>query len=361
MAVYRLHFSQKESTMKSFLGFVLVWGVLGMASGVVGQDQVAITELLNNPTGLDASREYVELFNYGPSAIDLTGWTLEDEDGDRFTFGSTSIASGDFILVVNGDAFEMDQRLTASEAKLVFEEEWLDGVADARVIGIEGVNPSSGENFSIGNSGDELILKNDSGTIVWSLAYSNDDRNGVATYLTSTQLGTIPNTYGSKGAPGIDRTGDDNGTPGFLGYEHASSTVFTPIDPAGFESDPSDLVARFGPAGSVFVGPFESGNVSASFGSPLAGPYQVITTGVAGDYNNNGIVDAADYTVWRDGNSPDSSQAGYDFWKQRFGNTSGSSSGQGSQAIPEPTSLVLLIAGGLFVAVTQARWPRALR
>jgi len=41
-----------------------------------------------------------------------------------------------------------------------------------------------------------------------------------------------------------------------------------------------------------------------------------------GDYNGNGIVDAADYTVWRDGGSPDSSQTGYDVWKANFGNTS---------------------------------------
>lgn len=42
-----------------------------------------------------------------------------------------------------------------------------------------------------------------------------------------------------------------------------------------------------------------------------------------GDYNNDGVTDAADYTVWRDGNSPDSTQAGYELWRDNYGATGG--------------------------------------
>lgn len=59
-----------------------------------------------------------------------------------------------------------------------------------------------------------------------------------------------------------------------------------------------------------------------------------------GDYNGDGTVNAADYTVWRDGGSPDDTQAGYDLWQANFGN---SGSGSGS-AVPEPASLGLLLA-----------------
>jgi hypothetical protein len=61
-----------------------------------------------------------------------------------------------------------------------------------------------------------------------------------------------------------------------------------------------------------------------------------------GDYNGDGIVNAADYTVWRDGGSPDDSQAGYDLWKANFG-TSGS--GSGSAAVPEPAGVALGLVG----------------
>ncbi len=63
-----------------------------------------------------------------------------------------------------------------------------------------------------------------------------------------------------------------------------------------------------------------------------------------GDYNGNGKVDAPDYVVWRNGDSPDSSQAGYDLWRANFGNSAGSGAGLGaSSAVPEPGSLGLLL------------------
>jgi autotransporter-associated beta strand protein len=76
--------------------------------------------------------------------------------------------------------------------------------------------------------------------------------------------------------------------------------------------------------------------------------------GVPGDYNNNGTVDAADYVVWRNGGPLQNEVAGttpgsvtaedYDAWRARFGNNSGSGSGQ-SAAVPEPTSILLVFAG----------------
>ncbi len=70
--------------------------------------------------------------------------------------------------------------------------------------------------------------------------------------------------------------------------------------------------------------------------------------GLTGDYNSDGKVDAADYTVWRDGNSPDSSQTGYDTWADNYGATSTPP----AVSVPEPTSLAVLLsaAAGLFAA-----------
>lgn len=45
--------------------------------------------------------------------------------------------------------------------------------------------------------------------------------------------------------------------------------------------------------------------------------------GLTGDYNSNGVVDGADYVVWRNGGAPDSTQAGYDLWRSNFGATGG--------------------------------------
>jgi hypothetical protein len=83
----------------------------------------------------------------------------------------------------------------------------------------------------------------------------------------------------------------------------------------------------------------------------------------SGDYNNNGIVDAADYTLWRNNmngpstalqnrnplNSGNINAGDYTFWKQRFGATSGA--GAGSLSVPEPaTCWLLAVVLGFMIA-----------
>ena len=73
----------------------------------------------------------------------------------------------------------------------------------------------------------------------------------------------------------------------------------------------------------------------------------------AGDFNNDGIVNAADYTVYRDNvgaaGLPNDNGLGtvgvahYNLWKANYGATAGSSSSV-STAIPEPTTLLLAAA-----------------
>jgi hypothetical protein len=83
----------------------------------------------------------------------------------------------------------------------------------------------------------------------------------------------------------------------------------------------------------------------------------VTSPGVTGDYNSDGVVDAADYTVWRDHlgqtfalpnrdplNSGPISAADYTSWKSHFG-MSGSGAASASTGVPEPASLLLLLIG----------------
>jgi T5SS/PEP-CTERM-associated repeat protein len=89
-----------------------------------------------------------------------------------------------------------------------------------------------------------------------------------------------------------------------------------------------------------------------------------VLSALPGDYNGNGTVDAADYTVWRDnlgGSSLPNEGASlgtvddfdYDFWKLHFGETAGSGSAGVSPsqaAVPEPATLSLML-GGLIAAL----------
>ncbi|MEN0109766.1 MAG: PEP-CTERM sorting domain-containing protein [Planctomycetota bacterium] len=69
-----------------------------------------------------------------------------------------------------------------------------------------------------------------------------------------------------------------------------------------------------------------------------------LLTNAPGDYNGDGTVDAADYTVWRDAGSPlDGSPEQYAVWSGNFGDASPAASAS-ALAVPEPGSLLSLIA-----------------
>jgi hypothetical protein len=84
---------------------------------------------------------------------------------------------------------------------------------------------------------------------------------------------------------------------------------------------------------------------------------------LAGDYNGDGVVDAADYTVWRDSFGGSSllnetaspgivDEADFVEWKNHFGETS-PGTGAGAVAVPEPAGALLLGLG--LVALVAAR------
>jgi hypothetical protein len=75
--------------------------------------------------------------------------------------------------------------------------------------------------------------------------------------------------------------------------------------------------------------------------------------GLAGDYNNDGSVDAADYVVWRKNNI--NGEQGYNDWRTNFGRTAGSGSGLPAGAVPEPTGVALLIMAGLLGTAARRR------
>jgi hypothetical protein len=86
------------------------------------------------------------------------------------------------------------------------------------------------------------------------------------------------------------------------------------------------------------------------FADGISSPVDIVAlpSGLPGDYNQNGVVDAADYVVWRNGGSPDSTQSGYNLWKANFGKSAGNgAAGKVNAAVPEPTTLLLGIVGTL--------------
>lgn len=85
--------------------------------------------------------------------------------------------------------------------------------------------------------------------------------------------------------------------------------------------------------------------------------------GVPGDYNGDGVVDAADYVLWRKGgplqNEVDTpgtvNAADYTAWRARFGNPPGSGSGLSGASVPEPGTFVYIVAAIGLSAVNLSR------
>jgi hypothetical protein len=102
---------------------------------------------------------------------------------------------------------------------------------------------------------------------------------------------------------------------------------------------------------------------SGGSGVFLFTPGPTTPTGLLGDYNNDGKVNAADYVRWRKNttNSPlpndnglTTQAARFNLWRSNFGDMLGSGSG-GSTAIPEPGSCMLLLVAALHVAFLGRR------
>ncbi len=71
-----------------------------------------------------------------------------------------------------------------------------------------------------------------------------------------------------------------------------------------------------------------------------------------GDYNNDGVVDAADYVVWRKNDT--GGQSGYDDWRTNFG-SSAAGLGSSATAVPEPAAIVLALVSCLISGVLLRR------
>ncbi|WP_197531365.1 beta strand repeat-containing protein [Posidoniimonas corsicana] len=141
------------------------------------------------------------------------------------------------------------------------------------------------------------------------------------------------------------------GGSSILNLDHSSTDV---IDSLYFGNDPQAVgtYGRIGNASATFQVSYITGNGLLS-----------VTTlgevlGLPGDYNQDNVVDAADYTIWRDslganvalpndgGLGVPVGGAHYDLWRDNYGAVAAGPSGS-SGAAPEPAALVagLIMAG----------------
>ena len=151
---------------------------------------------------------------------------------------------------------------------------------------------------------------------------------------------------------------DDMGTPTDTSDDRL--TGITPIFTQGNQgSTASQSVVKTDAAGNVYYSSNQTelveyyslgGSFIATTGS--GGTFSIEALAVLdGDYNGDGTVDAADYTVWRDNPAANGGDGGYLVWANNYGATAGSA----GAAVPEPTSVLLCLAGLAGLATRSRR------
>jgi glycoprotein endo-alpha-1,2-mannosidase len=103
------------------------------------------------------------------------------------------------------------------------------------------------------------------------------------------------------------------------------------------------IVANATTTDSSGLGTYAQGYSYSGYGNLYLDLLHAATV-LPGDYNHNGVVDAADYVAWRKGLGTTYTQADYDLWRTHFGQTAGSGAGTiANTAVPEPTTLMMLM------------------
>lgn len=137
-----------------------------------------------------------------------------------------------------------------------------------------------------------------------------------------------------------------------LATEDASSLTLGGANIALGESDVNSSTARHP---SLVFTVFDNLTVSS------------ISSPINGDFNNDGVVDAQDYVLWKKNvgqpagtlaNDPTGQTIGsaqYGVWRAAYGTSSGAGSGLSAGAVPEPASLLLLLAATLGGCLAQRR------
>ncbi len=236
---------------------------------VAAPPSIVITELMYSPNSDEDSPgvgEWIEVVNAGASAVDLGGWLFDDEDATNWG----AIPAGT-ILNPNQIVVFFDSDFTTAAT---FRADW-NVPSGALVVGIGWGNlansPSpTNEILQLFNTvSEEMDVVNFDDTSPWPSA-----ADGPSIYLKSLSL-------------------DNNG-----GANWARSV--------------SGVGGTVSPTGSVFA--------ASDIGSP--GRFFL-----PGDYNLSGVVDAADYVVWR---KSDGSPDGYNTWRVNFGAVGVPGGGSGS-------------------------------
>jgi hypothetical protein len=152
--------------------------------------KIVITEFVPNPKAVsDTNGEWFEIHNAGTSAVSLTGWTIKDDGSNSHTISGLTIQPGQYaVLGKNSD--------TATNGGVPVDYKY--------------------SSFTLGNSGDSIILVDNLGAEVDKVAYTSGwgIPDGASLSLKSPSLDNSVSTNWCQETTAWGTSAGDKGSPG---------------------------------------------------------------------------------------------------------------------------------------------------
>ena len=292
--------------------------------------------------------------------------------------GSTFNLSGTGAIVANGQVVVGRQTTTANSG----------------VMNQTGGSVTAALGITIGNA-------QDANTALWGTgAYNVSGGTISASQTTGTALTVGTQGNGTFRVIGDDSTVTINGNAlinaggvaqGTLAYQLETGDLLTRVNVSGTATFAAGSILAFDTSlaaptqsiyelltatdvidnGLVFNVPGWTFDIVTGGNGEILRAVQSVSPGLAGDFNNDGKVDAGDYAVWRKNDVanaalPNDNGAGnqasrFTLWRANFGNPPGSGSGLSGAEVPEPTSVGLFVLGvaGVMATVRRGRYRRS--
>ncbi len=310
------------------------YGSPGIAPpGVPTTTGLLVTELMYNPASTTGSKEWewIELHNSGPTInFASTPHWLDDDDGSDLGEANVRtgrIESGGTAVLFNADAVELSQLTEAWDRpgqpaiNWIAVDDWPSLANGGDLIGLW----SNGRDYSFDRRGDEGSIFNAAAGVVYDDSGSwPREADGQSIWLTN--LGAIPADPSAWE--------ESNGA-------YADPAAYKSAEVGGNSDEVDNAGGDLGSPGYVHPGLF----------APLPG-----------DYNGDGLVNAADYTLWRDGEPlpAETATAGvtdaadYLVWTRHYRGTATEAASAAS--VPEPSTLIgLVVVAAIGCSGTRGR------
>ena len=151
---------------------LVIAAAVAVSASASAKAQIFITEVApwaSTASNAAYASDWFELTNTGASAVDITGWKMDDDFGTTPSpvalFGITSIAAGKSVVFIDITSSDLATKSTG------FINAWFGGTAPA---GFE-IGGYGGSGVGLGTSGDAVNLFDGSGTLMAKVTFGTAD------------------------------------------------------------------------------------------------------------------------------------------------------------------------------------------